>query len=153
MVHPPASRATAELANLLSSIRNQAETESLSRYGINNLFGPTDSQEVLTDFEEGENVSDIGVRTVMAEMMNAGSLPKTGPSTIYMIFLEPGLRATLGTLTGRKHYLAYHHFFNIAGQRLHYVVVPYQPDVNTAKAIALRALVVAALNPIGEVGN
>jgi hypothetical protein len=36
---------------------------------------------------------------------------------------------------------------------LHYVVVPYEPDVETAKAIALRALVAAALNPTGASGN
>ena len=70
-----------------------------------------------------------------------------------MIFLQPNLRSTLGTLTGRKHYLAYHQFLNVGGDRLHYVVVPYEPDLDTAKAIALRALVAAALNPTGDAGN
>jgi hypothetical protein len=56
-------------------------------------------------------------------------------------------------LIGRKHYLAFHQFLNVGGERLHYVVVPYEPDVDTAKAIALRALVAAALNPKGETGN
>jgi hypothetical protein len=31
--------------------------------------------------------------------------------------------------------------------------VPFEPDVDTAKAIALRALVAAALNPNGETRN
>jgi hypothetical protein len=111
------------------------------------------SQEVLTTFDNDERFSDIRARAALAELVSSGSLPRSGPSTIYVIFLEPGLNSTIGTLTGRKHYLAYHHFFNIAGQRLHYVVVPYEPDLKTAQAIALRAFVAAAINPLGESGN
>jgi hypothetical protein len=142
-----------KLSNLLSSIRSPAQTEQLSSYGIANCFAPTISQEVLTSFDNEETLSDIRTRAVIAELINTGSLPRTGASTIYVIFLEPGLGSTLGTLTGRKHYLAYHHFFNISGQRLHYVVVPYESNLETAQAIALRAFVAAALNPAGEVGN
>ena len=142
-----------KLSNLLSSIHSQGETEKLSSYGIANCFAPTISQEVLTSFANDERFSDIRARAALAELVTSGSLPRNGPSTIYVIFLEPGLHSTLGTLTGRKHYLAYHHFFNIAGQRLHYVIVPYEPDLETAQAIALRAFVAAALNPSGDTGN
>ena len=142
-----------KLSNLLSSIRSQAETEKLSSYGIANCFAPTISQEVLTGFANAENFSDIRARATLAELVNSGSLPRSGPSTIYVIFLEPGLSSTLGTFTGRKHYLAYHNFFNVGGQRLHYVVVPYEPDLETAQAIALRAFVAAALNPSGNTSD
>jgi hypothetical protein len=142
-----------KLSNLLSSIRSQVETETLSSYGIANCFAPTISQEVLTSFGNDEKFSDIRVRAALAELVNSGSLPRSGPSTLYVIFLEPGLNSTLGTLTGRKHYLAYHQFFNIDSQRLHYVVVPYEPDLETAQAIALRAFVAAALNPSGNLAN
>ena len=136
-----------KLNNLLSSIKNQPDISKLNNLGINNLFGPTYSQEVLTQFNEDEKVSDINVRTILAGLVRDGSLPKPERATIYIIFLQPDLRSTLGTLTGRKHYLAYHQFLNIGGDRLHYVVVPFEPDVDTARAIALRALVAAALNP------
>lgn len=141
------------LSNLLSSIRNPGETENLATYGIENCFAPTVSQEVLTNFSADEKLSDILTRAALAELVNSGSLPRSGPSSIYVVFLEPGLGSTLGTLTGRKHYLAYHHSFNVAGQRLHYVVVPYEPDLERAQAIALRVFVAAALNPLGEIGN
>jgi len=136
-----------KLNNLLSSIKNQPDISKLNNLGINNLFGPTYSQEVLTQFNEDEKVSDINVRTILAGLVRDGSLPKPERATIYIIFLQPDLRSTLGTLTGRKHYLAYHQFLNVGGDRLHYVVVPFEPDVDTARAIALRALVAAALNP------
>jgi len=143
----------AKLSNLLSSIQNQPDINKLNNLGINNLYGPTSSQEVLTPFSDDEKISDIGMKTILAELVTADSLPKADRTTIYVVFLQPDLRSTLGTLTGRKHYLAYHQFLNVGGDRLHYVVVPYEPDLDTAKAIALRALVAAALNPSGDSGN
>ena len=147
----PALRAReAKLNNLLSSIQNQPDISKLNSLGINNLFGPTYSQEVLTQFNSDEKLSDISIRTILMGLISEGSLPKAERSTIYVIFLQPDLRSTLGTLTGRKHYLAYHQFLNVGGERLHYVVVPFEPDLETARAIALRALVAAALNPNGN---
>jgi hypothetical protein len=108
---------------------------------------------VLTSFSDDEKLSDIGIKTMLAGLVGAYSLPEAERPTIYVIFLQPNLRSTLGTLTGRKHYLAYHQFLNVGGDRLHYVVVPYEPDFDTAKAIALRALVAAALNPTGAAEN
>ena len=143
----------AKLSNLLSSIQNQPDINKLNNLGINNLYGPTYNQEVLTSFGDEEKLSDIGIKTILAGLVSADSLPKADRTTIYVVFLQPDLRSTLGTLTGRKHYLAYHQFLNVGGDRLHYVVVPYEPDLDTAKAIALRALVAAALNPTGDAGN
>lgn len=143
----------AKLSNLLSSIQNQPDVNKLNSLGISDLFGPTDNQEVLTPFSDDDKLSDIGLKTILAGLVDDGSLPKASRTTIYVIYLQPDLRSTLGTLTGRKHYLAYHQFLNVGGQRLHYVVVPFEPDVDTAKAIALRALVAAALNPNGDAGN
>ncbi len=142
-----------KLANLLSAIGNQKDANKLGSVGIEDFFGATFSREVPTNFTDGDKISDLQVRAVLADLVNSDSLPAANASTIYVIYLEPGLVSTLGTRIGRKHYLSYHNFFNIAGQRLHYVVVPYDSDVDTAKAIALRALVAAALNPTGEVGN
>jgi hypothetical protein len=142
-----------KLSNLLSSIQNQPDINKLNNLGINDLYAPTYSQEVLTSFSDDEKLSDIGIKTILAGLVGADSLPKAERPTIYVIFLQPNLRSTLGTLTGRKHYLAYHQFLNVGGDRLHYVVVPYEPDLDTAKAIALRALVAAALNPTGDAAN
>jgi hypothetical protein len=142
-----------KLSNLLSSIQNQPDVNKLNSLGINNLFGPTDGQEVLIPFNDDDKVSDIGIKTILAGLVSDGSLPVADRTTIYVVYLQPELRSTLGSLTGRKHYLAYHQFLNIGGERLHYVVVPFEPDVDTAKAIALRALVAAALNPSGDTGN
>src|SRR6266404_7039408 len=47
-----------KLNNLLSSIQNQPDISKLNNLGINNFFGPTYSQEVLTPFNDDEKVSD-----------------------------------------------------------------------------------------------
>jgi hypothetical protein len=52
-----------------------------------------------------------------------------------------------------KHYVAYHGFLNAAGAKIHYALVPFQADSKGAYQIALRALVVAALNPTGSSSN
>jgi len=142
-----------KLNNLLSSIRNQNDVNKLNNLGVSDLYGPTDSQEVLTEFTSDERISDISIRTILSGLVNDGVILKPERSTIYVIFLQPDVRSTLGTLTGRKHYLAYHQFVNTGGQRLHYVVVPYESDLDTARAIALSALIAAAQNPNGEIGK
>jgi len=142
-----------KLSTLLASVSNQLDANKLAAGGNEDFFAATYSLEVPTVFGEGEKISDLRVRAVLAELINSRALPPTEFSTIYMIFLPPRLTSTLGTLTGRKHYLSYHNFYNVAGKRLHYVVVPYESDLETARAIALRALVAAALNPNGEAPN
>src|SRR6185295_2977726 len=49
-----------KLNHLLSS-QNGPEVNKLNKLGIDNLFGPTYSQEVLTSFDEDERLSDINI--------------------------------------------------------------------------------------------
>ena len=134
------------LSSLLSGVANGAEADKLNRAGIDNLFDTTYSREVPTNFADDERVSDLAVRSVLIDLVNSASLPPSEPQTIYVVFLEPGVVSTLGPLTGRKQYLAYHNFLNVAGQRLHYVVVPYEPNLETQRVLALHALVAAAVS-------
>ncbi len=134
------------LSSLLSGVANGAEADKLNSAGIDNLFDTTDSREVPANFADDEKVSDLTVRGVLIDLVNSASLPPSEPQTIYVVFLEPGVVSTLGPLTGRKQYLAYHNFLNVAGQRLHYVVVPYEPNLETQRVIALHALVAAAVS-------
>ena len=134
------------LSSLLAGVANGAEADKLNRAGIDNLFDTTYSREVPTSFADDERVSDLAVRGLLIDLVNSASLPPSEPQTIYIVFLEPGVVSTLGPLTGRKQYLAYHNFLNVAGQRLHYVVVPYEPNLATQRVIALHALVAAAVS-------
>ena len=133
------------LANLLANIGDQATLNTLSEAGVKNLFGATFSQEKLNDLDG--HVSDLQIQAVLGAMLRDGSLGGPNPNTIYVVFLGPGLESTLGSMIGRKHYLAYHNFFNAQRMKLHYVVVPFEPDANAAQNIATRAFLTAVGNP------
>jgi hypothetical protein len=141
----------AELANLLINVRDQATLNALNESGVKNLFGPTSSREKLEDLTG--NISDLEIQNILGAMIKDGSLSQSGANTIYVVFLDPEMRSTLGTMFAGKHYAAYHNFFNTAGMKLHYVVVPFEADRKTATRIAFRALVAAALNPTGATSH
>ncbi len=135
-----------ELANLLAHISDQAELSALDERGIKNFFAATSSQE-KSDLVAGDRtISDLEIQGVLTGMLKEGS----DASAIYVVFLDPELRSTLGTMIAGKHYVAYHNFFNVAGMKIHYVVVPFEANQKAAYQIALRAFLAAALNPNGS---
>jgi hypothetical protein len=140
------------LSSLLVNIREQAQLDEISQAGIQNRFGPTFSIEKL-NVPGNRNISDLEIQSVLAEMFANGPLTQPTADAVYVVFLDPGLRSTLGPLVAGKHYVAYHGFFSASGARVHYAVVPYQSDPQGAYQIALRSLVVAALNPTNTSSN
>ena len=138
-----------ELGNLLANIRDQAQLNTLDERGVKDLFAATTSQEKFDDVAGDRTISDLKIQSVLAGMLKDGSVQRPNASTIYVIFLDPGTRSTLGTMLAGKHYLAYHNFFNASGMKIHYVVVPFEANQKTAYQIALRAFLAAALNPNG----
>jgi hypothetical protein len=148
----PALRAReAELSNLLMNVRDQPTLSALNESGVKNTFGPTASREQLDNLNG--NISDLEIQKILGAMIKDGSLAPSGANSIYVVFLDPEMHSTLGAMFAGKHYAAYHNFFNAAGMKLHYVVVPFEADQKTGTQIALRALIAAALNPTGASSN
>ena len=137
------------MANLLARTSDQAQLSAINESGIRNLFAATTSQEKLYYPAGGSGISDLEIQNLMTGMFEDGSLSRPNANTIYVIFLDPELRSTLGSFFAGKHYLAYHNFFNAAGMKIHYVVVPFQTNQKSAYQIALRAFLAAALNMDG----
>jgi hypothetical protein len=138
-----------KLANLLANINDQAQISILDEFGVKNFFAATSSQEKLDGVVGDRSISDLEIQNVLEGMLKGGSLQRPNPSTIYVVFLDQGMRSTLGSSIAGKHYLAYHNFFNASGMKIHYVVAPFEANQNTAYQIALRAFLAAALNPNG----
>ena len=139
-----------QLANLLASIRDQTQLSALDKRGVKNFLAATSSQERFDEVAGDRSISDLDIQSVLARMLKDGSLQRPNASTIYVIFLDPGLRSTLGTMIAGKHYLAYHNFFSVSGMKIHYVVAPFEANQETAYQVALRAFLAAALNPNGS---
>lgn len=133
------------LGNLLINIGDQTMIEALARRGIKSRFGPTFSREKL-DYPS-DKVRDLDIQALLETLLKDQTLPRPRQSTIYVVFLAPELRSSLGKMTAGKHYAAYHNFYNSGSAKLHYVVVPYEEDAEVAYQIAFRAFVAAALNP------
>ena len=133
------------LSKLLSTMSEHAQVDEVEAAGIGNRFGPTFSLEKL-DIAGDRNISDLQIQDVLAGLFNDGQLGEPQSDFVYFVFLDPGLRSTLRSLTASKHYLSYHTFFNVSGTRIHYAVVPYQSDPQVGYQTALRTLMVAALH-------
>jgi len=134
-----------QLGNLLVNIDDQTMIEALARRGIKSRFGPTFSREEL-DYPS-DKVRDLDIQALLEALLKDSTLPRPGQATIYVVYLAPELRSSLGKMTAGKHYAAYHNFYNSGGAKLHYAVVPYEDDADVAYQIAFRAFVAAALNP------
>jgi hypothetical protein len=139
----------AELANLLAHMTDQAQLTALNERGLKNFFAATSAKEKFDEVAGDRAISDLEIQRLLAGMIAEGSIQRANPNTIYVIFLGPELRSTLGEMIAGKHYLAYRNFFNTSGVKIQYVVVPFEANQKTAYQIALRAFLAAALNPNG----
>jgi hypothetical protein len=149
----PALRARElRLSKLLVNIRDHAQLDEIEQAGIKNRFGATFSLEKL-DIAGDRNIGDLEIQGVLAGMFSDGSLTEPQADAIYIVFLDPGLHSTLGALKADKHYMSYHGFFNTSGARIHYAVVPFQPDAIGQYQTGLRTLVVAALHSADELSH
>jgi len=137
-----------ELANLLASIRDQSQLTALDQLGMKNFFAATASQEKI-DLESDRTISDLQIQSMLEGMLKSGALQRPDAGTIYVVYLDPGMRSTLGTMIAGKHYVAYHSLFNAAGLKIRYAVVAFAANQKAAYQIALRAFLAAALNPNG----
>jgi hypothetical protein len=136
-------------SNLLQTSGADA-AQGLARYGVQNIFLPSQTIEQPFEFSPDWSVSDLRIQSVLAEMFSMGAVLSPSPDAIYVLFLPPGVNSKLGSMIGGKHYAAYHNFFHAEQGEVHYVVVPFEPDVKTARSVAARAVSEAAMNPAGD---
>ena len=140
----PALHATEDrLSKLLTNIRDRAQLDEIAQAGMTNVYAPTWTLEKL-DVAGNRNIGDLEIQSIVRDMVKNGAKP-SGDS-LFVVYLDPSLRSTLGPLQADKHYMSYHGFLNTSGLRIHYAVVPYQADEQTAYQTALRTLIVAALH-------
>jgi len=135
-------------ANPLLSIDGAGKEFLNSRHIVFSETEPL-SQEALDFTPEGATISDLQVQSALSDMFEHKWLNTPDANTIYVVFLPPGLQSTLGEMVGGKHFLAYHNFVHLFDTQIHYVVVPFEPDIKTAQHAAARAIIDTALNPAG----
>ena len=101
----------------------------------------------------GDPVASATISDLEIQLRLDNLLSGAGPieaSTVYVVFLAPGLGSTLGSATSEKDFAAYHNHFHAANGVVHYVVVPFDADSTRWLANARQSLHQALINPEGN---
>src|SRR5262249_42775776 len=106
-------------------------------------------QEDFSDLSK-TSLNDLSIQHKLAEMLQSKALPAPQASTVYVIFLAPGVSSSLGGHKSGTDYAAYHNFFHVQAGEIHYAVVPFAQNADGQRSAAAHALVDAALNPRGD---
>jgi hypothetical protein len=127
------------------------QTTELGELRINQVrvMGAAQGMEDFTDLTD-TRVNDLTIQHELAAMLAGELIPSPTPSTIYVIYLPPGINSFLGSHKAETDYAAYHNLIHLNAGEVRYVVVPFHADADHHGAAAARAFVDAALNPNGD---
>jgi hypothetical protein len=105
----------------------------------------------VEDFTDLKNtrINDLTIQRKLSDLLAGKAIPAPGPTTIYVIYLAPGINSTLGANKAGVDYAAYHNYVHLDAGEVRYVVVPFHDKEERHTAAAARAFADTALNPNG----
>ncbi len=95
-------------------------------------------------------VNDLTIQQKLSDLLQSKAIPAPTASSVYVIYLAPEIKSTLGAHKAGVDYLAYHNFVNLEAGEVHYVVVPFHENAEHHSHAAARAFAEAALSPNGK---
>jgi len=95
-------------------------------------------------------VNDLEIQRKLADLLTNKTIPAPNASTIYVVYLAPGITSSLGAHKAGVDYAAYHNFVHLEAGEVRYVVVPFQDNSDRHATAAARAFADTALNPNGN---
>ncbi|SRR6266481_1967209 len=116
------------------------------------MLSAANKVEDLSDLSK-TTINDLTIQRKLAEMLESKVIPLPAASTVYVIFLAPGINSTLGQSKAGADYAAYHNLIHLEAGEVRYVVVPYHNSADSHSAAAARALVDTAFNPTATTPN
>lgn len=133
------------LADLAGGDGSMAE---LKRSGVRVL----QASPAVDDFADlsGAPVNDLTLQRKLTEMLEHRTIPEPGRSTIYVIFLAPGVKSSVGGHVAGTEYAAYHNLLHGESGEVRYVVVPYDENAERQATAASQAFVDTAFNPSSD---
>jgi hypothetical protein len=111
-------------------------------------FSPP-SREDRLDPAGGRTISDLEIQARLDEWLANGTIGPLGAGSVYVVFLAPGMRSTLGASSSDTDFTAYHNYFHAAPGLVRYVVVPHQEPFARWLAAARQGLVQTLIDPEG----
>jgi len=123
---------------------------ALLRFGLEPRELAGLAQEDPLDPLDGASISDLEIQARIDRVASDGARGPLETSAVYLVFLAPGLRSTLGVSSSERDFAAYHNHFHAAAGVVRYVVVPYDGEPSRWLDSARRSLVQALVNPEGN---
>jgi hypothetical protein len=94
-----------------------------------------------------EPVNDLTIQNKLVEMLESKTLPTPDASTVFVVFLAPGVKLTVGKHTAGVHFAAYHNLVHVEAGELRYVVVPFNGNAGQEAMAASLGIVNTVFNP------
>ncbi len=92
-------------------------------------------------------VNDLIIQNKLVEMLESKAIPAPDASTVFVVFLAPGTKLTVGSHTAGVHFAAYHNLVHVEAGALRYVVVPFSENASHQATAASLAIVDTVFNP------
>ncbi len=147
---PANRRREAQILAALVSRGGSATFPSLAPYRLAppELRGP--ALELAAAAPRSRSLTDLQVQGRLDRLASGRSAGPLAASSVYVVFLAPGLGSTLGTSSAERDYAAYHNHLHTAAGVVHYAVVAYDEDFDRWLGAAQQALVETLVNPEGD---
>lgn len=128
----------------LSDLAGHTQLATLQEHNVS-VLPAAPKVEDFADLKEP--VNDLTIQNKLVEMLESKSSPAPDSSTVFVVFLAPGTKLTVGNHTAGVHFAAYHNLVHVEAGELRYVVVPFNENASHQATAASLALVETVYNP------
>jgi hypothetical protein len=121
----PLRQLVAKLDAFFSYVLTSSLMDQLSEYDVNGYavgHGSLAGTVTVTTADPPGTVDDSAIQTFLQAQIAAKTIPAPGPSTLYFLYLPPGVVVTLGTSQSCQTFCGYHDQIN---SQIFYGVMPY----------------------------
>jgi hypothetical protein len=129
----------------LSDLTGHAHMAPLQNNNVG-VLPAAPSVEDFADLSKGP-VNDLAIQSKLVELLESKTIPAPDASTVFVVFLAPGVKSTVGSHTAGVHFAAYHNLVHVEAGELRYVVVPFNENASRQAAAASLAIVETVFNP------
>jgi len=136
-------------ADSIARLERTPEFSALSRYGLEAKELPLSSHDDFLDPVDGKKISDLEIQARLDRLFQS-SMGELEAQSVFVVFLAPGIKSTLGTASSDKEYAAYHNHLHSAAGLIRYVVVPFDADAGRWLKSTRQSLIQAMINPEGN---
>jgi hypothetical protein len=135
-----------QLTNLLTSA-NSAKQQEMQKSQLRAVDSRNSFTEDFTDMRLHPPLTDLTIQRQIQTWIATGAMAAPKATSVYVIYLGPGVRSMLRDKVGGRDYLGYYSLVHLEVGTIVYAVVPYDADMARMQQTAERLLMEAAIDP------